>query len=173
MGNYIRIDKDNMVNGPGVRAVFWFAGCSHRCKYCHNSETWNWNQGERITGNTLSKLFDELRKDYVQGVTFTGGDPLFEKNREDLLFMVSGIKDAYPDKDIWVWTGFKWEDVKDLLLMNYIDVLVDGEFDYAQRELDLQQPGSAELLKYRGSSNQRVIDVQASLKAGEIVPYVD
>lgn len=158
--NYYSITKDDMVNGDGVRVVLWVAGCDHCCDGCHNSYTWNKKGGTPFDDKAKQEIFDELEKDYVQGITFSGGDPLFCENRQPVLDFVGEIAEKYPQKDIWLYTGFLWEEVNKLPNIDKIDILVDGEFVRA-----LHEPK----LKWKGSSNQRVIDVKNTLKSGEIV----
>ena len=158
--NYYSITKDDMVNGDGLRVVLWVAGCDHCCDGCHNSYTWNKKGGVKFDDAAKKEIFDELDKDYIQGITFSGGDPLFCENRDTVLAFVKEVSEKYPNKDIWLYTGFKWEEIKNLPNINLIDVLIDGEFIRA-----LHDPK----LKWKGSSNQRVIDVKNTLKTGNIV----
>lgn len=166
--NYHNITKDDMLNGPGLRVVLWVAGCSHYCKNCQNPMTWDPNGGLIFDEDAKKELFAELEKDYVDGITFSGGDPLHEKNVEDVLNLIIEIREKYPDKTIWVYTGYSWEDVfldslhikdiptyKRLVLLEYIDVLVDGEFVEATKNINYP---------WAGSTNQRIIDVQKSLE---------
>ena len=162
--NYLKFTKDDMLNGRGVRLTLWVAGCNHECPKCQNPETWDPSAGKLFTVLEGDDILRELSKDYISGLTLTGGDPLFPANRITLTHICKVCKEKYPDKNIWCWTGYNYEQVKDLPIMEYIDVLVDGSF----RD-DLYDPK----LKWRGSSNQRVIDVQASRKLGKIVLDVD
>ena len=171
MGNYIRIDKESMVNGPGLRVILWVSGCNWYCEHCHNPESWDPNTGNKITEETIKEIFIELDKPYVQGLTLTGGDPFYKNSREAVLKVLKACKEFYPDKDIWCWTGYNFEDIKDEPAMKYIDVLVDGRFSMTQRIEDLKRKDYSELLKYRGSSNQRVIDVKKSLEENDIILY--
>ena len=154
---YHDITKDDMNNGCGLRVVLWLAGCSHRCPGCQNPCTWDENDGLLFDEKAKNEIFNELNKDYIQGITFSGGDPLFHKNREELTLLIKEIKKKYPDKDIWLWTGYKFEEVKDLELMKFIDVLVDGRFVEKLKDVSLH---------WRGSSNQDVVNVKQSLKTG-------
>lgn len=131
---------------------------------CHNPQTWNENNGKLFTEDTFKILVDELSKDYVRGLTFSGGDPLFPKNREEVLNIAKRIKFIYPNKDIWLWTGYSWNEIKDLENINYIDVLVDGVYIEEKRDITLA---------WRGSSNQNVIDVKKSIESGNMVLYCD
>jgi anaerobic ribonucleoside-triphosphate reductase activating protein len=131
---------------------------------CHNPQTWNENNGKLFTEDTFKILVDELSKDYVRGLTFSGGDPLFPKNREEVLNIAKRIKFIYPNKDIWLWTGYSWNEIKDLENIDYIDVLVDGVYVEEKRDITLA---------WRGSSNQNVIDVKKSIESGNMVLYCD
>ena len=162
--NYLKCTKDDMLNGRGVRLTLWVAGCNHECPKCQNPETWDPSAGKLFTALEGDDILRELSKDYISGLTLTGGDPLFPANRITLTHICKVCKEEHPDKNIWCWTGYNYEQVKDLPIMEYIDVLVDGSF-----RADLYDPK----LKWRGSSNQRVIDVQASRKLGKIVLDVD
>lgn len=162
--NYLKFTKDDMLNGRGVRLTLWVAGCNHECPKCQNPETWDPSAGKLFTALEGDDILRELSKDYISGLTLTGGDPLFPANRITLTHICKVCKEEHPDKNIWCWTGYNYEQVKDLPIMEYIDVLVDGSF-----RADLYDPK----LKWRGSSNQRVIDVQASRKLGKIVLDVD
>lgn len=168
---YIKIEEDNMVNGEGIRTVLWFAGCHWHCKGCHNPETWDPERGKQITGETITYILETLHRSYVQGLTLSGGDPFYPTNRESLLVIAKACKEAYPEKDIWCWTGYNFEDIKDDPATKYIDVMVDGNFSMIQRIEDLKRGDAEELLKYRGSSNQRVIDVQRTLVEGRIIEH--
>lgn len=152
---YHNITKDDMRNGDGLRVVLWVAGCSHCCKGCHNPITWDPNGGIIFDENAKQELFDQLDKPYISGITFSGGDPLHAANRLDVRVLMEEIKEKYPLKTIWLYTGDSWEGIYHYPLMQYIDVLVDGEF--VQEEKD-------EKLCWKGSKNQRVIDVKKSLQ---------
>ena len=158
--NYIQIDKDNLLNGPGIRTVLWTAGCNHACYKCHNPETWDPEAGQYFTETTMNEILQQVSHDYVTGLTITGGDPLYVNNRETVAKICKTCKDAYPDKTIWCYTGYKYEEVKNEKAMEYIDVLVDGPFIYSLYDSKLN---------WRGSSNQRIIDVQESRKFGKVV----
>ena len=162
--NYLKFTKDDMLNGRGVRLTLWVAGCNHECPKCQNPETWDPSAGKLFTALEGDDILRELSKDYISGLTLTGGDPLFPANRITLTHICKVWKEEHPDKNIWCWTGYNYEQVKDLPIMEYIDVLVDGSF-----RADLYDPK----LKWRGSSNQRVIDVQAARRLGKIVLDVD
>ena len=159
---YHNITKDDMLNGDGLRVVLWVSGCSHCCKECQNPVTWDPNGGLLFDREAKEELFRELAKDYISGVTFSGGDPLYYSNRSDVLRLAREIKEKFPQKTIWLYTGFVWEAVQALPLMEYVDVLVDGEFLAVQKDTQLH---------WRGSANQRVIDVAASRAAGEVASH--
>lgn len=157
---YHNITKDDMLNGDGLRVVLWVSGCSHCCKECHNPITWDPNGGVDFDDAAKQELFNELKKDYIHGVTFSGGDPLHAGNVYEITRLAREIKETFPGKTIWLYTGSVWERVKDMEITDYLDVLVDGEF-----EVEKADPA----LHWKGSSNQNVIDVQQSLQADEIV----
>lgn len=154
------ITKDDMLNGDGLRVVLWVAGCSHHCKECQNPITWDPNGGVPFEESNLQEIFHELDQDYVDGITFSGGDPLHEDNRDEIEALCKQIREKYPSKTIWLYTGYTWEEIHNWSIIKYIDVLVDGRFELSQKDLTLQ---------WKGSSNQRVIDVQDSLKMGKVV----
>lgn len=152
---YHNITKDDMLNGDGLRVVLWVAGCTHCCKECHNPITWDPDGGILFDEKAKKEIFDQLDKPYISGITFSGGDPLHSANRLDVRELMEEIKRKYPNKTIWLYTGDTWEDVLHYPMMKYVDVLVDGEF-----KIDLKDTK----LHWKGSSNQRVIDVQESLR---------
>lgn len=154
------ITRDDMLNGDGLRVVLWVAGCSHYCPECQNPITWDPNGGVLFAEAEKQELFGELEKSYISGITFSGGDPLYRTNEPEILALAKEIRERYPDKTIWLYTGYLWEYVKEREIVNYIDVLVDGEYVKALRDTQLY---------WRGSSNQRVIDVPESLASGEVV----
>ena len=125
---YHNITKDDMLNGDGLRVVLWVAGCGHHCKGCQNPITWDPNGGIPFDDAAKAEIFEQLDKDYISGITFSGGDPLYEANRADVTALAKEIKERYPKKDIWVYTGYEWESVCDLELMDYTDVVVDRRF---------------------------------------------
>ena len=148
-----------MLNGDGLRVVLWVAGCEHCCEGCQNPMTWDPNGGLVFDESAKQEIFDQLKQSYISGITFSGGDPLHCANREDVKNLMIEIKEKYPDKTIWLYTGDSWENIKHYPMMKYVDVLVDGEFKLALRDITLL---------WKGSSNQRVIDVQATLKQEDI-----
>lgn len=144
-----------MLNGDGLRVVLWVAGCAHCCKECHNPVTWDPYGGLEFDEAAKQEIFEQLDKDYIAGVTLSGGDPLHPANRMDIRDLAAEIKEKYPDKTIWLYTGDVWEQVLHYPLMQYIDVLVDGEFMVEKKDAGL---------RWKGSSNQRVIDVQQTIR---------
>lgn len=159
---YHNITKDDMRNGDGLRAVLWLSGCEHACKGCHNPITWNVEEGLIFDNDAHDELFDILEKDYISGITLSGGDPLHPKNLRGVSELIYDIKDAFADKTIWLYTGYTWEEIKGLPFIKEVDVLVDGEFKEALKD---------EKLHWKGSSNQRVIDVKKSLNEDRVVLY--
>lgn len=158
--NYHNITKTDMLNGDGLRVVLWLAGCNHRCKDCHNPETWDEFSGLAFDDYAKNEIFEELNKDYIKGITFSGGDPLFPQNRKEVGELAQEIHKNYPNKDIWLYTGYTYEQIKNWEYLKYIDVLVDGPFIASMKELGL---------KWVGSSNQRVIDVKKTIEKGNVV----
>lgn len=164
---YHNITKDDMRNGDGLRVVLWVSGCLHRCEGCQNPITWNPDYGLDFTAETLHEIFHELDKDYVSGLTISGGDPLHYRNVETVTNLCKTVKELYPNKTIWLYTGYQWEKLPFELLGNieftkYVDVVVDGEFE--QDKADVNYP-------WAGSTNQRVIDVRKSLENKKVVLY--
>ena len=157
---YHNITKDDMLNGDGLRVVLWVAGCSHHCKGCQNPITWDPDGGIPFEKKDKEEIFEQLDQSYIEGITFSGGDPLHEKNIREVTDLAKEIKKKYPDKTIWLYTGYRWEEVKNLEIIKYLDVMVDGRFDLASRDVTLQ---------WKGSPNQRVIDVPKTLEIGLVV----
>lgn len=157
---YHNITKDDMLNGDGLRAVLWLAGCEHACKGCHNPITWDINGGIEFDNTARNELFDLLEKDYIAGVTLSGGDPLHPANVNEVGLLVNEIKETFPEKTIWLYTGYQWDEIKMFPFIKNIDVLVDGEFIQELKD---------EKLHWKGSSNQNVIDVKKTLQEGQIV----
>lgn len=158
------ITKDDMLNGDGLRVVLWTAGCSHHCEECHNPVTWNPDGGIPFTEESKQEIFEALNKSYVSGITFSGGDPLHCANESEVLALAKEIRQKFPQKTIWLYTGYLWEYVKVREIAKYIDVLVDGPYVKQLRDTKLF---------WRGSANQRVIDVQESLIKGKMVLHCD
>ena len=168
--NYGNIKYFDIADGPGVRTTLFVSGCTHHCPGCFQPETWDFNFGEEYTQEVEDKIIASLAPDYVDGLTLLGGEPMEKSNQRALLPLVKRVKALYPDKDIWCYTGYTLE--ADLLkesrarcevtdeFLSFIDVLVDGEFMEALRDLTLL---------FRGSRNQRLIDLKETLKKGETV----
>lgn len=147
--NYHNITKCDMLNGEGVRVVLWVAGCQHACKGCHNHRTWNPNSGIPFDDDALQEIYEELSNPYTDGITFSGGDPLHPRNYNTVLYLCTQIRQKFPTKTIWVYTGYKLEDVELIYsdILEYIDVLVDGKY-----EESLRCPNTP----WVGSSNQKI-----------------
>ena len=170
--NYAEIKRVDVANGPGVRVSLFVSGCTHRCKNCFNPETWNFKYGSPFTVHTEEEILEYLKPDYIKGITLLGGDPLEPENQEGLLPLLRKIKERFPEKTIWCFTGYLFdEDIQGKMweegpytkeFMSYIDVLVDGEYIEEQKDLGL---------RFKGSANQRTILVQESLKENRIVEY--
>ena len=168
--NYADIKRYDVANGPGVRVSVFVSGCTHRCPGCFNEEAWDFNFGKPFTQETIDYIIDLLKPDFYKGITFLGGEPLEHVNQQGLLPLARKIREVYPEKSIWCFTGYdfekdvlgrminEWPETKELL--SYIDVLVDGEFIEAQKDLSLV---------FKGSANQRPILVQESMKSGSLV----
>lgn len=159
---YHNITKADMLNGDGLRVVLWVSGCSHKCKGCHNPITWDSNCGLLFTDKEKEEIFEQLEQEYISGITFSGGDPLYLTNREEITKLAKEIKEKYPNKTIWLYTGYTYEEIKDLEIIQYLDILVDGEF---------VQDLFNEKLEWCGSSNQRIIDVKNTLLQNKIILY--
>ena len=161
---YHNITKDDMLNGDGLRVVLWVAGCGHHCDECQNPVTWNPDGGIPFGPADKEELFTELGKSYVSGITFSGGDPLFPSNEPEILTLAKEIRETFPNTTIWLYTGYLWEYVKTREIAQYVDVLVDGEYVKQLRDTKLY---------WRGSANQRVIDVPESLSSGKVVLHCE
>ncbi|MFI3237284.1 MAG: anaerobic ribonucleoside-triphosphate reductase activating protein [Lachnospiraceae bacterium] len=155
---YHNITKDDMLNGDGLRVVLWVAGCEHACKECHNPTTWDAQGGVLFDDKAKAELFEALSKDYISGITFSGGDPLHPANRVSVKQLAKEIRESFPNKTIWLYTGSVWEDFCENAVVQDLDVLVDGEFVVGLKDTKLL---------WKGSSNQRVIDVQETLKQAD------
>lgn len=171
--NYLKIEKTSIANGTGIRVVLWVSGCSLHCKNCQNPQSWSFDSGNPFNEEAKKELFEALNKSYIQGITFSGGHPLEDNNLGEVYNLITEIKDKFPDKDIWLYTGYQFEDIINNPLRNMLatlrkriveacDVVVDGSYINELRDITL---------KWKGSSNQRVIDVQKSLKENKIVLY--
>lgn len=161
---YHNITKDDMLNGDGLRVVLWTAGCEHHCEGCQNPITWDPSGGLEFDEAAKNEIFAELAKPYITGLTLSGGDPLLMSTRDEMYAFVAEVKKSFPDKTVWAYTGYNWNDVKNLPIMQFIDVLVDGRY--------VSKLGDNSL-HWRGSSNQHVIDVQKSLEVGKAVIHCD
>ena len=158
---YNLIRKMDISNGPGVRVAIFMQGCEFHCKNCFNPETWDFNGGKQFSDATIEEVLELCSKDYIKGLSILGGEPMHPNNIEATTALAKAFKEKYPEKNLWVWSGFLFDkDLKDKEVLRYVDVLVDGTY-----KDELHNP----TLKWRGSSNQRVIDVQKSLKQGEVV----
>ena len=156
---YNLIRKMDISNGPGVRVSIFMQGCSFHCKNCFNQETWDFEGGQEFTDDTINKVLELSNKPEVKGLSILGGEPMHPTNIEGTTKLAKAFKEKYPEKSIWAWTGFQYEDIKDKDVFNYIDVLVDGQY-----KDELHDP----TLKWRGSSNQRVIDIKESKKQNKV-----
>lgn len=160
--NYGAIKLCDIANGEGVRVSLFVSGCRRHCKGCFNEDTWDFNYGKLFTDAEMCKILQQLGKPYISGLSILGGEPFEDENWHIVGLLLSAAKGQYPDKPTWVYTGFQYEDLSDSILLQYIDVLVDGPYIESLRDPSLA---------YRGSSNQRIIDVQASRKAGKVILY--
>lgn len=159
---YHKISKADIANGPGVRVVLWVSGCEHHCEGCHNPETWSLYSGKLFDEKAKQELFESLNKPYIQGLTISGGDPLHPLNRSHVIALVNELKDKFPSKDIWVYTGYYA--TKDTIRDLNCDVIVDGPFMKDLKDITL---------RWRGSSNQRIIDVKKSIQNDyQLVMYI-
>lgn len=158
------ITKDDMLNGDGLRVVLWVAGCSHHCPECQNPVTWDPEGGVPFGAQEKQELFEQLDKSYISGITFSGGDPLYCTNEPEILSLAKEIRERFPGKTIWLYTGYSWEYVRQREIAAYLDVLVDGAYIKELRDTQLY---------WRGSSNQRVIDVQRSMEQGQVVLHCE
>ena len=157
---YNTIRQTDISNGPGIRVSIFMQGCVFHCKNCFNPDTWDFKAGNEFTDETIEKVLELCEPSYIKGLSILGGEPMHPKNIEGTTKLAKMFKERFPDKTIWSWTGYTFDDIKDNEVFKYIDVLVDGRFVD-----ELRNPN----LKWKGSSNQRVIDVQKSLKKGEVV----
>ena len=170
--NYADIKRIDVANGPGIRVSLFVSGCTHHCKNCFNVETWDFNYGKAFTNHTMDSILEYMKPDYIKGITLLGGEPLEPSNQEGLIPLLKTIKETYPQKTIWCFTGYLFD--QDILgdmwekypftkeFISYIDVMVDGPFIEEQKSLNL---------KFKGSANQRTILVQESLQKKEVVLY--
>ncbi len=159
---YNKIRKMDISDGPGVRVSIFMQGCTFKCKNCFNPETHDFKGGTEFTDETIDKVLSLAKPDHIKGLSVLGGEPMHPVNIDGTMRLVKAFKEKYPNKSVWVWSGFLYDDImeRNKEIFNYIDVLVDGQYDDS-----LHDP----TLKWKGSSNQRVIDVQKSLKNKKIV----
>lgn len=160
--NYNTIKQLDIANGPGCRVSIFVQGCEFNCPGCFNGVAKDFNGGSLFTEQTKDAIFSLAEPEHISGLSILGGEPLHPRNRDEVLRLTREFKEKYPTKTVWIWTGYLFEDVVEDLLDSSVDVVVDGRFVEAQKDLRL---------KYRGSANQRVIDVQASLKNKSITLY--
>lgn len=172
--NYATIKNCDIANGPGVRVSLFVSGCTHRCKGCFNEIAWDFDYGQPFTQQTMDDILEMLRPSYIRGITLLGGEPFEPQNQPALVELLRQVKARYPEKSIWAFSGYLFD--RDILpgklgdpavtkeLLSYLDVLVDGPFIEAKKDLSL---------RFRGSSNQRIIHVPSSLQKGEIVLWED
>ncbi len=168
--NYGDIKRIDVANGPGVRVSLFVSGCTHHCKGCFNQETWDFNFGKEFTEHEIDTIMEYLKPDYIKGLSLLGGEPFEYSNQQGLLPLLRRFKALYPDKDVWCYTGYDFEkDILDKMMLNwpetremikYIDILVDGEFMEDRKDLSL---------RFRGSDNQRIIDVPKSLQEKKVI----
>ncbi len=172
--NFATIKKHDVANGTGVRVSLFVSGCTHYCKGCFNSEAWDFNYGSLYTQNTENEIIDALKPPYIAGLSLLGGEPFEPENQRTIVTLLRRFKKEFPEKNVWCYTGYTFD--KDLIkggnvytevtneMLCAIDVLVDGEFIEEKKDLTL---------KFRGSSNQRIIDVKQSLKSGQVQLYLN
>lgn len=168
--NYGTIKTNDIANGDGVRVSLFVSGCSHHCKGCFNEETWSFSYGMPFDQQAENKIIDALSKDYIKGFSLLGGEPFEVVNQQVLVGLLKKIKEKYPEKDIWCYSGFTYEELTNEesrchckvteTMLSYIDILVDGTFKEELRDL---------MLKFRGSSNQRVINLKETRKQNKII----
>lgn len=158
---YNQIKQIDVANGPGIRISLWTQGCSHRCEGCFNPDTWDFNGGKEFTQNEIDYIKKLLsNKTVKKDFSILGGDPLEPINYDMLENLLTQLKKEFPDLNIWLWTGYLWENIKHLNFLKHIDYVVDGEFIQSKKNL---------MLKFKGSSNQRIIDVKKSLQTEKII----
>lgn len=161
---YLNILDCDIADGNGVRVTLFVSSCPHHCKGCHNPESWDEDNGKLFDYKAKEKLFELLSRDYVDGITLSGGDPISCKNIDEITTLCKELKEKFPTKTIWVYTGFIFEKIKHLEIIKYIDVLVDGPYIEEKRDITLA---------FRGSSNQRVIDIPKTIVEDKVILYCD
>lgn len=162
MSRYNKIRKEDVSNGPGIRVSIFLQGCDIHCKGCFNESTWDFDGGKELTNEKIEELLKLCKRDYIKGLSILGGEPFAFRNFKTTLMISKKFKELYPNKTVWVWTGHLFEEIMNLPGLENIDVIVDGKFNE-----ELKDPN----LYYRGSSNQRVIDVKKTLKENKIVLF--
>lgn len=164
MSNYIKINDMDVVNGSGIRVSIFFSGCTHKCKNCFNSELWDFDCGEKFTEETISTIIDLMKPNYISGLSILGGEPF--DNMTAVKKLTDKVKDIHPEKNIWIWSGYTYEQLllkeSAINILRDIDILVDGRFEEDKKDLTLP---------FRGSSNQRIIDIKRSLESKSVVLY--
>ena len=167
---FSEIKECDIANGPGVRVTIFVSGCTHHCKGCFNEMTWDFRYGREFTKEDMENIIELLKPSYIAGLTLLGGEPMEYRNQQGLLPLLRRVKESYPDKTVWCYTGYlydrdiikdfcgKWEETRELL--SCLDVIVDGEFVEERKNLSL---------RFKGSSNQRIIDVRKSQEKGAVV----
>ena len=172
--NYATIKPRDIANGPGVRVSLFVSGCTHRCPGCFNAEAWDFDFGQPFDQSVIDRILEDLSPAFVKGLTLLGGEPFDPRNQEPIVGLLRQVKAKYPEKSIWAFSGYLFD--RDILsgrlgdpsitreYLSYLDVLVDGPFVEAQKNLTL---------RFRGSANQRLIDVPKSLKSGTVVLWED
>ena len=161
---YNKIRKMDISDGPGVRVSIFMQGCTFNCKNCFNPETHDFALGHEFTDETINRVLELCEASHIAGLSILGGEPMHPKNIEGTTKLAKSFKEKFKDKDLWVWTGFHYEDLKEKEVFDYIDVLVDGQYVDSLRD---------PRLKYAGSTNQRVIDIDKSKKANQIILYTN
>ena len=162
--NYAIIKPHDIANGPGVRVSLFVSGCPHRCPGCFNEETWDEEYGAPYTSRTEEEILSALAPSYIKGFSLLGGEPFVPEHQGALEPLLKKMKETMPQKTVWAYSGYTWETLPDRRLLPYIDVLVDGPFIEAEKDLNL---------RFRGSGNQRLIDVQKSVKQGQVILWSD
>ena len=158
--NYGGIKKTDIANGLGVRVSLFVSGCRNHCKGCFQPETWEFSYGKAFTKETEEEILEALRPRWIQGLSILGGEPLEPENEKELLPLVKRVRKECPNKDIWIYSGYVYEELRSRELLRYVDVLVDGRYEERLRDPSLA---------FMGSSNQRILDVPESLKRGRAV----
>ena len=162
--HYNKIRKMDIANGPGIRIAIFVQGCTFNCPNCFNPETHDFAGGAEFNDEVINKILTLANNDYIVGLSILGGEPLHPKNIDGVTELAKRFKETYSDKNIWVWSGFNYEDIKDKDILKYIDVLVDGKYKDELHDFRL---------KWRGSANQRVIDIKKTLKNKKITLFCD